>query len=846
MSISTKELESQKESGTDLQALENPAADIIATSETEAPCVGSGTEKQIPSHVVATSTPNEHAVPWPHVEPWRRNVALAGIFAGVFFSTLDTTIIGTALVSIVEELGSFWLSPWIVLAYLLTYMSFAMAIARLSDIYGRKPVVLVSWGLFMVFSLACALSQTIRQLIVFRAFQGLGGAGLYSMGMVMIAEVLDPSKFAAGAAWIGLTVGGSGVLGPILGGAISNQSTWRWIFYMNLPFSAIAMASIFFVWPASAKPSQSSKWHTFLSIDFVGVLFMMGGSVCLVYGLQRATTGSRPWDEPVVVTCLVLSGVFWLAFFTWEGLLGARSWLNIDPIFPMHILKRRVMAAAFASIFCTGFPLVTATILLPERFQLVNGSSPLKAGLSLLPLAAATGFGSFVGGAISSARNLTSPTLIAGSSLQLFGLGLLTTIPDTLSIPHYLYGLEVLLGLGVGMCLSAGTLMVTLNSKLGEIAATQGATAQLRPLGGFIGLTVATALFNSRSESELGAFLSAEQMDALHRSPLGALSFDPDVLATAPGHITDVPLLRHTRKKVNATHKRAYSLLTSTSIMHPYDHVDDQGEDILLGSVLHTDNPTTKEVTSDQPSSSLLQEEHNEDGSVEGGRDKDDRAQKHSETSIATYYAKVVYWGAFRWIVSWVVFGTAVRIVSARSVPVIVPYGAFNLASACVNIILMGPLLRHSASATNPRPPTLWLARQAVLIALWIASVGTSIAMVVMTYEYRKEKDPSGKMCSGTKTGRHRCESERASIHMACIFSLVGAAGTLFACILQLWLALRVNRTRFTEHEIKGAYEYTMRVQAQVKTSEAWKDVYRGIMNIPRSFKEGWDQGRRP
>ncbi|OBT61550.1 hypothetical protein VE03_08909 [Pseudogymnoascus sp. 23342-1-I1] len=526
-----KELESQNASGNDLQALESPEMDVTATVGAASPCVGSGPEKDIQSQVVATSTANKHAVPWPHVEPWRRNVALAGIFVGVFFSTLDTTIIATALVSIVEELGSFWLSPWIVLAYLLTYMSFAMSIARLSDIYGRKSIMLVSWALFMVFSLACALSNTIRQLIVFRAFQGLGGAGLYSMGMVMIAEVLDPSKFAAGAAWIGLTVGGSGVLGPILGGAISNQSTWRWIFYINLPFCVIAMASIFFIWPASTKISDDSRWRTFLGIDFLGILFMMGGSVCLVYGLQRATTGGRSWGEPAIVACLVLSGLSWIAFFTWEGLLGARSWSNIEPIFPMHILKRRVMAAAFSSIFCTGFPLVTATILLPERFQLVNGSSPLHAGLSLLPLAAATGLGSFVGGAISSARNLTSPTLIAGSSLQLLALGLLTTIPDTLSIPHYLYGALVILGLGIGMCLSAGTLMVTLNSELGEIAATQGATAQLRPLGGFIGLTIATALFNARSEAALGSFLSSEQMDVLHRSPLGALAFEPKVLA---------------------------------------------------------------------------------------------------------------------------------------------------------------------------------------------------------------------------------------------------------------------------------------------------------------------------
>ena len=118
---------------------------------------------------------------------------------------------------------------------------------------------------------------------------------------------------------------------------------------MNLPFCVIVMASIFFIWPASEKPSESSKWRTFLSIDFVGIVSMMGGSVCLVYGLQRATTGGRSWGEPTIVACLVLSGVFWIAFFTWEG-FGARSLTNIEPIFPMHILRRRVMAAAFGYV----------------------------------------------------------------------------------------------------------------------------------------------------------------------------------------------------------------------------------------------------------------------------------------------------------------------------------------------------------------------------------------------------------------------------------------------------------------------------------------------------------------
>ncbi|KFY31098.1 hypothetical protein V493_01410 [Pseudogymnoascus sp. VKM F-4281 (FW-2241)] len=216
--------------------------------------------------------------------------------------------------------------------------------------------------------------------------------------------------------------------------------------------------------------------------------------------------------------------------------------------------------------------------------------------------------------------------------------------------------------------------------------------------------------------------------------------------------------------------------------MDRHDHVDGQGEDIPLEPALSGPliaKTTAEEVTSDQPSFRLLPKKDNENNGAYGGGGKYSGARKGSDKTIELLYTRVMYWGAFRWIVSWVVFGTAVSIVASGAVPVVVPYAAFNLVCACVNIILLGPLLRHTASATNSRPPTLWLARQTLLIVLWIASVAISIAMVVQTYEYAGEKDSMRKICYGTKTGRHRCRSARASIHTSCIIGLIGAALTL-------------------------------------------------------------------
>lgn len=229
----------------------------------------------------------------------------------------------------------------------LTQPGFAMAFARFSDVYGRKSILLVSWALFMLSSLACAVSKTMIQLIVFRAFQGLGGAGLYSLGMVMIPEVLKSTQLGLGSALVGLTIGGSGVLGPVLGGVISHLSTWRWVFYINLPFGAVITASIFFLWPATEGSSLNS-WNAFLSIDFTGIGLLLGASICLIYGLQAATTGGHSWSYPPVIATLVLSGLFWIGFMAWETLLSTRSWSSIQPIFPVHIVKRRIMAAVFA------------------------------------------------------------------------------------------------------------------------------------------------------------------------------------------------------------------------------------------------------------------------------------------------------------------------------------------------------------------------------------------------------------------------------------------------------------------------------------------------------------------
>lgn len=165
------------------------------------------------------------------LEGRRRIFVLVSVFIGLFLSFLDTTIVSVALATIANQFHDFSRATWVVTSYLLTYMAFAIIITRLSDIFGRKAVEVMNFTLFIAFSLGCALSQSMTQLIIFRAFQGIGGSGLFSMTMVITMSSVPPDKRGMLSGVIGLVLVTSGVLGPVLSGAIThdhNSSTWRW------------------------------------------------------------------------------------------------------------------------------------------------------------------------------------------------------------------------------------------------------------------------------------------------------------------------------------------------------------------------------------------------------------------------------------------------------------------------------------------------------------------------------------------------------------------------------------------------------------------------------------------
>ncbi|KAF5675241.1 multidrug transporter [Fusarium heterosporum] len=453
----------------------------------------------------------------------RRGVLVISLLTGLLFSSLDTSIVSTSLVTISHDLNDFTNAPWIVLAYLLTYMGFAVCVSKLSDIYGRRNMLVVSWVVFIGFSQGCGSATSMKALIVCRAFQGMGASGLYSLTQIGLVEVGPSHRPSLIGAMIGATLAVAFVLGPIVGGAVSQLSDWRWLFNMNIPFGLIAILTITNLWPHE-EVAHFFSWKAFISIDFVGSATLLTSSGFLVFAVQQGGSETFAWGSPEIVSALAISGVSWFIFVWWEVYLETKPLRNIEPIFPIRLMLRRVYSAGLLVTLFTGFPYISLSIIIPERSQIVSREEVLMAGVHILPMLGGCAIGSFLGGAISSRRNNTSLTLFGASCLQLLGVGLMSMLTEPDSHTKSQYAFQAIFGLGVGLSFSAATIMTSIHAaERSELASAQGAVAQARVLGGCIGLAVCTVIFNSHVNEYLKSNLTPIQLGSLHRSPLTSL-----------------------------------------------------------------------------------------------------------------------------------------------------------------------------------------------------------------------------------------------------------------------------------------------------------------------------------
>jgi EmrB/QacA subfamily drug resistance transporter len=439
--------------------------------------------------------------------PGRPRVAavMSGLMLVMLLASLDQTIVSTALPTIVGDLGGLNHLSWVVTAYLLAVTVVTPLYGKLGDLYGRKVVLQAALIVFLIGSALCGLSQSMTELIAFRAIQGLGGGGLLVSAQAAIGDVVAPSERGRYSGLFGAVFGVSSIAGPLIGGFLTSHISWRSIFYVNLPLGAAALVVL-----GATLPSVSERRRR--AIDYAGSLLLaLGlGALILMTTLGGTTYG---WGSAPIIGMGVV-GV--LALFA----LASVERRAAEPILPPALFRNRVFVVCSAVGLIVGFALFGALTYLPLFQQIVRGLSPTASGLQLLPVMGGLLVTSILSGQVIARTGRYKAFPIAGTAVAALGLYLLSsldaTTADGVAALHML-----VLGLGLGMVMQV-LVLATQNAvsydQLG--VATSGATL-FRSIGGSLGTAVLGAIFTGRLNAQLpgGGGGAGVNPSEIHRLP---------------------------------------------------------------------------------------------------------------------------------------------------------------------------------------------------------------------------------------------------------------------------------------------------------------------------------------
>ncbi|MCC3764368.1 MFS transporter [Glycomyces sp. TRM65418] len=443
----------------------------------------------------------------------------------MLLASLDQTIVGTALPTIVGDLDGMGDYTWVVTAYLIATTASTPLYGKLSDLYGRRPVILTAIVIFLVASALAGLSQNMLQLILFRGLQGLGGGGLISLAFTVVSDVVSPRERGKYQGFFGAVFGVSSVAGPVLGGWLA-EVDWRWIFYINLPLGFAAMIAVNQILRRHTFPTRQRK------IDYLGATCLVPAVVCL---LLAVTWGGSDyaWDSGVIVGLFAAAAALTVAFLYVETRAE-------EPILPLRMFKQGTLALAAVIALVFGVGMFSGIVYIPLFFQMVRGYSPTASGLLMIPMMAGMVLTSVSSGFVISRIGRYKWFLVAGSLVITGGLALFSRLHvDT---PLWLSSLYLLvLGIGMGMFMQPLVLAMQNIVSVEDLGAGTSTNNFARSLGGAIGTAVLGAVMTSRLNDELAenlpeavAQLPPEQAAAFGETDLSQVMESPTVVAHLP------------------------------------------------------------------------------------------------------------------------------------------------------------------------------------------------------------------------------------------------------------------------------------------------------------------------
>ncbi len=452
---------------------------------------------------------------------------LVGLMMGMFLAALDQTIVSTSIRTIADDLNGFSIQVWVTTAYLITSTLSTPLYGKLSDLYGRKPFFLTAITIFIAGSALCGIATSMYELAAFRAVQGLGAGGLFSLALTIIGDIVPPRERAKYQGYILAVFGTSSVLGPVIGGVLAGQDSilgltgWRWVFWVNVPIGLAALIVV-------AKVLNLPHTRREAQIDWAGVTWLAVGLVPLLVIAEQGRTWG--WGSARALTAFAI-GVAGIAAFV----LNERK-KGDDALIPLRFFKNATFALGTVISVVVGAAMFGGISLLPQYLQVVKGSSPTVAGLQTLPLVLGIMVGAIVSGRLIAKTGHYRPYPLIGTGLMtvaMFGFAFVRY--DTSLVQ--LMVLMGLFGLGLGNTMQPITLAIQNAMPPRDMGVSTSSATFFRQIGGTMGVAVFLSLLFSRLTGEIADALGKAGSDPAFQQAVGAAarSADPTISSLGQG-----------------------------------------------------------------------------------------------------------------------------------------------------------------------------------------------------------------------------------------------------------------------------------------------------------------------
>jgi EmrB/QacA subfamily drug resistance transporter len=447
-------------------------------------------------------------------------VILSGLLLGMLLAALDMTIVSTSIRTIADDLEGLSIQAWATTAYLITSTIATPLYGKLSDLYGRRPFFLLAISLFILGSIMCGFATNMYQLAGFRAFQGLGAGGLFSLALAIIGDIVPPRERAKYQGYFLAVFGSSSVLGPLVGGFFAGQDSllgitgWRWVFLINVPVGIVALIVV-------ARVLHIPHTRRDHKIDFAGALAL---TVTLVPLLLVAEQGrSWGWSSGRSIACYLVGGLGLIGFLLAERRIGD------DALLPIRLFRRKTFAIGSALNLIIGMGMFGGLAALPLYLQIVKGHTPTEAGLLMLPLTAGLMSGSIVSGQFISRTGRYKVFPVMGAFLFTLGMFLLSQVSVDTSL-LVVSGYAVLFGIGLGFNMQTLVLAIQNSVPPQDMGVATSSATFFRQMGGTLGTAVfLSVLFGSVVANIKDAFTAAAKTPAFQQALTDpAVTSNPD------------------------------------------------------------------------------------------------------------------------------------------------------------------------------------------------------------------------------------------------------------------------------------------------------------------------------